>query len=158
MDLAPAVVRLRCSTFNWHSDALTVRPKVELAVDWPGSEVFPWHSYRKPEIPDGIDAELGERLRRLRRILILFRARGKGQMAKFKRAIDHERRSRGSGAAVRRRLLEEGILFEEGRFYVLDTSKLSEVMSLTFFGDSVCNGESEDRGVLEDGVTGGTAC
>ena len=132
MDGTAAVVRLRCSAFNWNNDVLSVRPQVELTVDWPGSESFPWHSYRKPDMPDGIDAELAERLRRLRKILMLFRARGKGQLAKFKGAIDHERRSRGSGAAVRDRLLEEGVLFEEGRFYVLDTSKLSEVVGLTF--------------------------
>ena len=132
MDGTAAVVRLRCSAFSWNNDVLYVRPNVQLAVDWPGSESFPWHSYRKPEMPDGIDAELGERLRRLRKILMLFRARGQGQLAKFKGAIDHERRSRGSGAAVRNRLLKEGVLLEEGRFYVLDTSRLSEVLGLTF--------------------------
>ena len=132
LDGAAAVVRVRCSAFEWNNDALSVRPNVDLAVDWPGSESFPWHSYRKPDLPDGIDGELGERLRRLRRILMLFRAHGKGQLAKFKGAIDHERRSRGSGAAVRDQLLKEGVLLEEGRFYVLDTSKLSEVLGLTF--------------------------
>ena len=131
-DGTAAVVRLRCAEFKWNNDVLSVRPKVELAVDWPGSEVFPWHSYRKPEVPDGIDSELGDRLRRLRRILMLFRAHGKGQLAKFKGAIDHERRSRGSGAAVRDRLLKEGVLLEEGRFYVLDTGKLSRVLGLSF--------------------------
>lgn len=131
-DGTAAVVRLRCGEFRWNSHVLTVRPKVELAVDWPGSEAFPWHSYRKPEVPEGIGPELGDRLRRLRRMLMLFRAHGKGQLAKFKGAIDHERRSRGSGAAVRNRLLKEGVLLEEGRFYVLDTGKLSEVLGLTF--------------------------
>ena len=132
MDGTAAVVRLRCSAFKWNNDVLSVRPTVELAVDWPGSESFPWHSYRKPDVPDGIDAELGDCLRRLRKILMLFRARGKGQLAKFKGAIDHERRSRGSGAAVRDRLLKEGVLLEEGRFYVLDTSKLGRIVGLTF--------------------------
>lgn len=129
---SPAVVRLRSSVFNWSSDNLSVRPSVELAVNWPGSEFFPWHNYRKPDTPDGFDPILAERLRRLRKILVLFRARGMGQLAKFKGAIDHGRRIRGSGAAVRNLLLEERILFEDGRVYVLDTDRLSEVLGLTF--------------------------
>ena len=124
------VVRLRCLAFNWSSNSLSIRPKVELAVDWPGSESFPWHRYRKPDIPDEFDDQLAERLRRLRKILILFRARGMGQLAKFKEAIDHERRIRGSGAAVRDLLLQEGVLFEDGRVYVLDTDRLREVLGL----------------------------
>lgn len=126
------VVRLRCSRFDWQSDALSVRPEAELAVDWPGSGLFPWHSFRKPETPDVIDFDLEERLQKLRRILVLFRARGKGQLAKFKGAIDAVRRTRGSGAAVRDLLLEEGILSAEGRVYVLNTDRLSEVLGLSF--------------------------
>ena len=124
------VVRLRCLAFNWSSNSLSIRPNVELAVDWPGSESFPWHRYRKPDIPDGFDDQLAERFRRLRKILILFRARGMGQLAKFKGAIDHERRIRGSGAAVRDLLLQEGVLFEDSRVYVLDTDRLREVLGL----------------------------
>ena len=131
-DDADAVVRMRCQAFSWRNSSLSVRTGVELAVDWPGSEHFPWHSYRKPEIPQGIDEVVGERLRRLRKILLLFQAKGKGQLAKFKDAIDHDRRSRGSGAAVRDLLLREGILFEDGRVYVLDTDRMSEVLGLTF--------------------------
>ena len=129
---AAAAVRLRCSAFSWNGTTPFVRPGVDLAVDWPGSEAFPWHSYRKPDVPEGISDQLGERLRRLRRILMLFRSRGKGQLAKVKRAIDHERRIQGSGGAVRNRLLAEGVLVEDGHLYVLDTSKLSEVLGLTF--------------------------
>lgn len=131
-DEANDVVRLRCSAFNWGSDALFVRPNVDLAVDWPGSESFPWHSYRKPDVPDEIDPEVLERLRRLRKILLLFRARGMGKLAKFKGAIDHDRRSRGSGAAIRDLLLQERVLYEDGRVYVLDTDRLREVLGLTF--------------------------
>ena len=129
---APGAVRLRCSAFSWSGTAPFVRPDVDLAVEWPGSEAFPWHSYRKLDVPEGISDQLGERLRRLRRILMLFRARGKGQLAKVRRAIDHERRIQGSGGAVRNRLLVEGVLFEDGHLYVLDTSKLTEVFGLTF--------------------------
>ena len=132
IDDAIAVVRLRCLNFTWYSEALFVRSGVELAVDWPGSESFPWHSYRKPDMPDGIDGELAERFRRLRKILLLFRARGKGQLAKFKGAIDHERRIRGCGAAVRDLMLQEGVIFEDGRVYVLNTDRLSDVLGLTF--------------------------
>ena len=127
-----AVIRLRCGGFNWRNSSLTMRSGVELAVDWPGSERFPWHRYRKPEIPQGVDEVIAERLRRLRKILLLFQAKGKGQLAKYKGAIDHDRRSRGSGAAVRDLLLDEEILFEDGRVYVLDTDRMSEVLGLTF--------------------------
>ena len=125
-------VRLRCMAFDWQSDALLVQPNAKLAVDWPGSESHTWRNFRKPETPDGVDAELGERLRRLRKILVLFRARGRGQLAKFKGAIDAGRRIRGSGAAVRDLLLDEGVLRSEGRVYVLDTGRLSEVLGLSF--------------------------
>ena len=132
MEGAESVVRLRCEKFEWSNNALSVRPDVSVAVDWPGSEHFPWHRYRRPEAPEGVDDEISERFRRLRKILVLFRARGKGQLAKYKGAIDHDRRARGSGAAVRDLLLAEGILFEQGRVYVLDTDRMSEVLGLSF--------------------------
>ena len=125
-------VYLRCAELTWENDVLFVRPNVDLAVDWPGSSVYPWYEYRVSSEPEGVDAELGERLRRLRKILVLFRARGKGQLAKYKGAIDAERRTRGSGAAVRDLLLQEGVLFEQGRVYVLDTDRLKEVLGLSY--------------------------
>ena len=132
MEGVDSVIRLRCANFVWSNNALSVRPGVSVAVDWPGSEQFPWHSYRRPEVPEGVDDEISERFRRLRKILVLFRARGKGQLAKYKGAIDHDRRARGSGAAVRDLLLAEGILFEQGRVYVLDTDRMRQVLDLSF--------------------------
>ena len=131
-DTPDSAVNLRCGAFKWLSDSLSVRPGVQLAVAWPGSELFPWRNYRMPELPPDVDDELRERLLRLRKILVLFRARGKDQLAKLKKAIDHKRRAGGSGAAVRDLLLEEGVLLESGRLYVLDTDRLGEVLGLSF--------------------------
>ncbi len=144
-DHADPVVRLNCSEFNWKNDQLSVRTAVTLLVDWPGSETFPWRNHRRPDMPDEIDAELGECLRRLRKILLLFRARGMGQLAKSKRAINQDRRIRGSGAAVRDQLLEEGVLVDDGRIYVLDTGMLSDVLSLSFM--DIRSGIVNDRTV-----------
>ena len=130
--IVPRIVHMRCTELDWRNDALSVRAGVDLAVDWPGSESFPWHNFRKPQTTVGVGPEFGERLRRLRKILVLFRSGGKGQLAKYKEAIDAGRRSRGSGAAVRDLLLEERVLYEKGRVYVLDTDRLSEVLGLSF--------------------------
>lgn len=128
----PAKVSLQCEVFNWVNTALSVRPNVELAVNWPGSESYPWHNYQMPDAPEAFNAEFYERHRRLRNILVLFRSGGKGQLAKYKGAIDAERRTRGSGAAIRDLLLEEGVLREEGRVYILDTDRLHQVLGLSY--------------------------
>ena len=132
IDSAEAVVRLRCLRFEWTHTGLSIRREVTLAVDWPGSENFPWHNHRTPNVPAGFDEELAEPLQRLRRILMLFRARGQGQLAKFQGAIDHPRRTQGSGRWVRDQLLEEHVLRKEGSFYVLDRENLGEVLNLNF--------------------------
>lgn len=128
------IVTLKSSVFDSGTRKVTVQSGVQLLVDWPGNEIHPWGQYGRPEFPAEMDAVLEARLMRLRKMLLLFRARGRGQLAKFKGAIDHGRRTRGAGEGVRLRLIEEGIFEDrDGVVYVLNTEKLNEVLGLTYF-------------------------
>ena len=94
-------------------------------------EVYPWREFAA-DPPKISDRELEEPLRRLKKILKLFRSRGNDQLAKYRDAIEHRRRTRGSGQRVLDRLLTEKVLRREGQMYYLDPNRLWEVVGLHF--------------------------
>ena len=102
-----------------------------LQVTWDGSEVYPWNDFSVNK-ERGIEEGSAEALRRLRTILLLFRSHGKNQLAKYRGAIDHNRRTKGVGHLVRDQLLEEGVLSISGPMYYLDSTRLAEVTGLNF--------------------------
>ncbi len=104
---------------------------VKLEVRWPGSENWPWSTFRVDEefeddqsVYDGINALL--------RIVRLFKSKGKGNLAKYSGAIDHHRRTYGLGKDVRDHLLREQVLRKEGQFYFLEPDKLMEKAGLEY--------------------------
>lgn len=99
-----------------------------------GFQNYPWRDFFIGAVSDNVDPEIGEPLQRLKRILRLFRARGRGELAKYRGAIDHRRRTNGSGQKVLDQLLMEEVLRREGRMYYLDPKRLSEIVGL-HFGD-----------------------
>ena len=106
------------------------RDNVSLKVSWPGAESFPWMDYAFSISDKRYDSRTEEALRRLRKILRLFRSHGKNQLAKFRDAIDHRRRTQGVGSLVLEQLIKENVLTRSDRMYFLDSTRLDEVTGL----------------------------
>lgn len=106
------------------------RDDVSLEVSWPGAESFPWTDYAVPISDKKYDSRTEEALRRLRKILRLFRSHGKNQLAKFQDAIDHRRRTQGVGRLVLEQLINENVLTCSDPMYFLDSTRLDEVTGL----------------------------
>lgn len=101
-----------------------IRGGVSLSVVWPNAQSFPWTSFATT--PTQIDdPRIDEALRRLRRIVTAFRSHSKGDLARYKDKIEHSRMTKGSGAAVLKHMLKEGILSLQGRLYYLDSDALA---------------------------------
>ena len=107
------------------------RDGVTLELSWPGSAAYPWSDFATAERNE-LDGQMDEAVRRLKKILRLFASRGKGRLAKYRKAIDHRRRTKGLGKYVRDQLLDESVLTIEGQFYYLDPVRLAEVVGLRF--------------------------
>lgn len=107
-----------------------LRDKVLLKVSWPGAESFPWTNYAVPVSDKQYDSRIEEALRRLRKILRLFRSHGKNQLAKFQDAIEHRRRTQGVGSLVLEQLIKENVLTRSDPMYFLDATRLDEVTGL----------------------------
>ena len=108
-----------------------LRPGVTLNVTWPNSAVYPWNDFSSTA-PNKEDERLDEGILRLKRILRLFRARGKDRLAKLADAITHSRRSQGVGDLIRQQLLKDEVLTVQGKMYVLGPDKLANATGLTF--------------------------
>lgn len=111
---------------------ITVRGKAELKVTWPSSHSYPWNGYSIPqskvEAPETADA-----LRALRRLVIAFRSHSKGQLARLKDKIEHTRMSKGDvGEALRKKLLQDKVLIEDGHMYLLDPKALGRIVGISF--------------------------
>ena len=107
-----------------------LRGNVSLKVSWPGAESFPWTNYAFSMSDKKYDSRTKEALRRLRKILSLFRSHGKNQLAKFRDAIDHRRRTQGVGSLVLEQLIRKNVLTRSDRMYFLDSTRLDEVTGL----------------------------
>lgn len=79
------------------------------------------------------DDEVAAKYRRLRRILSEFASHSKGGLAKYRDKIEHERVLRGKmGEQILARLLQEGVLSSDPKFYYVDSDKLSKVLGTTW--------------------------
>lgn len=89
------------------------------------------HAKKKEQLPS--DPQLKEKHLRLRRILLLFRAHGRGKLAKFKGKIENERVLRNpTGHAVLRRLLADKVLKLDGNFYFLQPEGVNEHLGVSW--------------------------
>ena len=118
------------------------RTGVHLAISWPGSTEYPWSefSFAPSSLPD---PRMNEALRRLFKIVRIFRSHRKGSLAKYRQAIDHRRRSRGPGRYVLDALLAEGVLSMDEVMYYLHSDKLAEIVGLTYH--DVCTSRTTPR-------------
>jgi hypothetical protein len=100
---------------------LAQRPKVHcgFTVSWPGSRVFPWTEFSQDRTePFASDAQMREAYRRFRRIVLTLRSHSKGSLARYRAKIEHQRVLQGRlGEALLKRLLDDGVLRIEGKFY-----------------------------------------
>ncbi|BCH29863.1 hypothetical protein MesoLjLc_17930 [Mesorhizobium sp. L-8-10] len=122
--------------------AIRVMPGAALSVAWPGSKGYPWTDYStsatQPPPP-----EFAEAYGRLRKIVMPFKSDKYGTLAKYKKFVDHRRRTKGSGQKVRDHLFEAGVISVlDYRFYQLNPVRLTEVTGLT--RDRIRNGDSVD--------------
>ena len=107
------------------------RGRVTLQLSWPGSNAFPWSDFDVPA-QDVSYGDLNEPQRRLIKILRLFRSHGQARLAKFRGAIEHRRRTKGTGKLVLQQLLTDNVLSLEGRMYFLDPDRLAKIVGLSF--------------------------
>lgn len=107
------------------------RGRVTFEVTWPHSEAYPWTDFSILP-PQQTDPRVEEGLRRLKKILRLFRSHSRNQLAKYKAAIDHRRRTKGVGRLIRDQLVAEGILTVKEPMYHLDPDRLADATGLNF--------------------------
>jgi hypothetical protein len=128
---------------------VTVRGQAELKVTWPQSQAYPWNGYSIPQ-PKAEAPETADALRALRRLVIAFRSHSKGQLARFRDKIEHARMSKGDvGEALRRKMLDDGVLTIDGSMYLLDPKALGSVVGLSFQDAKLKNYGAQTRSYVQ---------
>jgi hypothetical protein len=75
-----------------------------------------------------------EKYHRLRKILMQFRSHSKGELAKLKDKIEHNRTLKNNiGWNVLRKLVDTGVIFADEHLYKIDTEALDKNLKLTYF-------------------------
>lgn len=89
--------------------------------------------YCDSKLPEAYTEEFKNAFVKLRKILITFRSHSKGSMARYKGKIDDSRISGYDfGKCLINKLLNEGIIYEQGCMYVLDRDMTACKLGLTF--------------------------
>lgn len=108
-----------------------LRGSVNFAVAWPGAKMHPW----TPFSTDPLRVEnplIDEALRRFRKFIIAFRSHSKGSLARYRRKLEHERMTKGSGARVLKLLCDHEIVMLRGAMYHLDADRLGSLAGATY--------------------------
>lgn len=117
------------------SDVLTaplVRKGALLNVSWPGATAYPWTHFAAVSSV-GDTENIDETLRGIRRLILAFQSRSQGGLARFQDKIEHRRITKGNiGVAIRERMMQDGILTHEGKWYFLDPVLLGKVVGATY--------------------------
>ena len=94
----------------------------------------PYSSKVNPPYPQ--DSVLDKKYKRLRRILLEFASHGRGGLAKYRSKIENRRVIRDDvsdiGRRVLDRLLHEGVLEQDTRFYYVNKERFSHVLAVTW--------------------------
>ncbi|MBB3035262.1 hypothetical protein [Alteriqipengyuania lutimaris] len=122
----------------------SLRGDVALTVSWEDSSAHPWTTFSAPKRAAD-DPRVDEGLRRFRKFVISFRSHSKGSLRRYRRKLDHERMTKGTGKAILERLVHDGIISIDGAMYVLHpdvlgdrtNSTYSEIYRKTFSKESV---------------------
>jgi hypothetical protein len=112
------------------------RPNVrgQLRVNWPGAEGYPWHEFRIDQsTANSEDNVVASMYRRFRRIVMTLRSHSKGNLARFRDKIEHQRVLKGPvGRALLEKLVEDKILVRDEKFYFWNPSVADEVVGVTW--------------------------
>ena len=109
------------------------RNQVKLFAAWPGAKNYPWTRFAtEPPSVQNSDPQIDEALRRFRKFVIEFRARGNSDLARSHLKIDSQRMIKGTGAIVLESLLDADIVTRyQGRYY-LHTDRLGELTGTNY--------------------------
>lgn len=115
--------------------SLTAQPLLrgngKLAVAWPGARAHPWTAFAT-EPTQNENPAVDEGLRRLRKFVTAFRSHSKGNLARYRHKIEHERMTKGTGAQVLDALVEHEIITLDGSMYYLDPTRLGQAAGATY--------------------------
>ena len=116
-----------------HTCRLKLRGSAKLETHGPMSKIYPWTEYAREASPNYPDSQMNEAFNRLRKLLLLFRSHvySKG-LSKCAEAVN-KRRTKGLGGKVLEKLLDERILYYEGKTVFLDPDRLSSRLGLHFY-------------------------
>lgn len=132
-DCIQSVVSLCAEQVNDSRVTKSPRPRgdVSFTALWEGAIAHPWTNFAAPPRPTP-ESEVDEYLRRLAKIIIAFRSHSKGSLARLRDKIDHQRISKGPGAAIRDKLIEDRVIYVRGRMYHLNPEMLGSIVGATF--------------------------
>ena len=108
-----------------------LRNDIAVGVSWPNSKTYPWNSHPL-EIESHDDPHIDEGLRRLRKFVITFQAKGSSQLARFRQKIESARMTKGSGLAILDAMKRHGIILAQGNMYILNTNALGNQVRMTY--------------------------
>jgi hypothetical protein len=109
-----------------------VRTGVQLQVSWPNASSYPWTQFSGPSTAEE-DPKTADALRALRRIALAFRSHSKGQLARYKGKIDHQRMMKGQiGSDLLAKLIRDKVISLKGPMYLLDADALGEVVGASY--------------------------
>jgi len=113
---------------------VTSQPVVrsQLIVSWPGAEAYPWAKYSSSRTQQP-NPMLAEAFRRFRRIGLALRSHKKGSLARIRDKIESEHViGDGIGRSVLNRLVSDGILRLDGKFYHWETKRADELVGISW--------------------------
>lgn len=111
-------------------------------VIWISSEnrlSFPFSDYQHDYFaPFRKDPQMMDKYQKLRRLLLLFRANGRGGLARVKSKIDNRISNVEIGKKVLNALIKAGVIYEQDSFYFINTKCMDEVLEATYADIQKC--------------------
>jgi hypothetical protein len=112
--------------------APTVRPGTQLQVSWPDAASYPWTQFAGPSMAEE-NPKTAAALRALRRLTMAFRSHSKGQLARFRAKIEHQRMMKGKvGEALLAKLMKDKVITLESPMYFLNPTALGEKVGASY--------------------------
>lgn len=109
-----------------------VRAGAVMQVSWPDAVSYPWTQFTAPFV-DSENPQTTAALRILRRLVMAFRSHSKGELARFKDKIEHQRMLKGEvGVALLQKLLSDGVIHLRSPMYVLNADVLGAKVGASF--------------------------
>lgn len=100
---------------------------------------FPFADYQEEYFePLRKDPSLMDKYQKLRRLLLLFRANGRGGLARVKSKIESRISNVEIGQKVLEALLSVGVIYEQSSFYFINTDKMDEVLEASYADIQMC--------------------